>query len=114
MNEKYGAEKIVFLIDETSKMIKKLDSNEIGNYFDSLYLKLDKNFEDYCFILDSATYELEHGGMTDEEIEIQDNKMISSKSKINRPRSAHELDEDEWFDMIKSGDWSIGLISRNE
>jgi hypothetical protein len=88
------------LILESMKAIKDLDSGELGIYLDHLYIYLNNNFKQYEEIIEHATCRLEHDNMTDEEIEIQDDKIIMTNSLINRPRSFFELTWDEQTDYI--------------
>ena len=75
-----------------------MDSIELGNYFDQLYIKLDNDFLEYHWYLDEATERLEKN-MTEEEIKVQENKLAMTNSKIGRPRSYHEITYQELFDI---------------
>ena len=92
----YAGQERTELIDRVMKGIRELSSEELGSFFDDLYLELGSNFEEYCLTLDHVTYLLEQG-MTEEEIEVQDQKMRSSERKIKRPASAHEIGVNEYF-----------------
>jgi len=78
--------------------IKLLDTTELGVFLDGLYVGLMEDLKKYQFILDYATYELEQT-MTEEEIEIQEQKLEGSRTSWRRPRTAHELTLEEFFDQ---------------
>ena len=96
MYSKHGVDKTTALIERAMSGIRELGSDELGSFFDNLYLEFDGEFEEYCFILDEATAELEQG-MTEEEIKAQDQKMQSSHRKIKRLASAHEIGLSAYF-----------------
>ena len=68
--------------------------------FDDLFLKVNADYLEYHWYIDHATRDLEEN-MTEEEIEIQDKKMILSPSKIGRFRSYHELTWEEANELSK-------------
>ena len=86
------------LIEEIIQNIQKMDSNELGNYFDYLYMKLNNDFHEYHWYLDESTERLEKN-MTEDEIKVQESKMSMTNSKIGRPRSYHEITYQELFDI---------------
>ena len=88
------------LITETMQAIKCMDSETLGDYFDTLYLKLNSDYEAYHDVINRATDKLEDN-MTEEEIEIQDDKMAQTNSKINRPRSFAEITYLELCDLVR-------------
>lgn len=100
----YSGQERTELTDEVMDAIQKMDSIELGKFFDMLYLRLNSDFREYCLTLDHATYLLEKN-MTDKEIEAQDQKMRDSKPGIRRPRSAHEMTEYEMHEKLHDGSY---------
>jgi len=87
--KRYNWEKVEPLEEMTIRAVKELNSEAIGLFLDAMYLQLDSNSTDFRWLLSHATREAEVG-LTEEEIEIQDQKLYNSKSYIGRSKSYME------------------------
>jgi endonuclease III len=80
--------------------IKTLNSIELCDVFDEIYLKVSCSYRKFQDLLCIVTSVLETN-MTEEEIEAQDLKLSQTPdSKVGRPRSLFELTEDEVYNLI--------------
>ena len=96
------------LINETIQAVhyRKLSIEDLEDYLDNLYLKVDSSYEEYEYIICQATARVETDSdisASDWEIEVMFNKLQWANSKINRPRSYDELDHIEQYHLRKWG-----------
>ena len=92
MLERYSEESEK-IIQDIVHAIKTFDADALGDYFDELYLKLDSDFGEYCWYLDSeATDQLEEEIGYDAAYNLYF-KVSAANSRIGRPRSYYER---EW------------------
>lgn len=86
-------------INEIAKSLRELNTEEIGGFLDEVYLKLDSSFERYRLVMNDAVF-IAKKSLSSKEQEFFEKKIIQSNSKIDRPRSLHELNAKEFCYII--------------